>query len=52
MTQTLTEGTSATYTNILEIDSGPYGVIGTYNCSIANSIGSDDESITIQGQSL
>ena len=38
------------YINTLQIRTGPYGVTGSYNCSVANLLGSDTETITVKGK--
>ena len=50
-TQILHDGTTSTYSNLLMVDSGPIGVIGTYLCRVSNDISQDTEAtITLMGE--
>jgi hypothetical protein len=40
MTQLLHSGTSSTYFNLLEVNAGPYAVVGNYSCEVSNRLGS------------
>lgn len=50
MTQLLQSGTTSTYFNLLEVNSGPYAITGEYSCEVSNSLGSDTRNTTIKGQ--
>ena len=50
--QILRDGSAATYDTLLNIDTTPDQLIGTYTCGVLNSAGqSNVESVTIQGMS-
>ena len=51
MTQILRDGSSSTYDNFLTILSSPSDLLGTYRCTVVNSLGSSNYPITIQGLS-
>ena len=52
MTQILQNGASSTYYNLLQIQSGPYGIIGDYACEVSNSIGTSTRNISIEGTGI
>lgn len=49
--QVLLDGSESTYSNFLEVDLGPPGLIGEYTCIVSNLIGTTSSSVTIQGKS-
>ena len=49
MTQRLHYGITATYYNYLEVNTGPYAVIGAYSCEVSNIFGSDRRNMTFEG---
>ena len=49
MSQILDNGATSTYFNLLEINSGPYGIIGEYSCMVSNALGSDTRNVSIRG---
>ena len=50
MTQTLQDGVTATYKNILVVSGTPSALLGVYSCSILNEIGTATRNITINGE--
>ena len=49
-TQTVTDRVSSTYENVLMIDDDYVNIIGTYSCTVGNSIGtSHPENMTLKG---
>ena len=52
MTQILQDGSSSTYDNLLTILSSPTDLLGTYRCTVVNSLGSSNYPITIQGMPI
>ena len=49
-TQIMVDGSSATYYNLLTVNSEPQDLLGTYGCSVLNTIGvSNVETISIEG---
>ena len=50
MTQTLQDGVTATYKNILAVSGTPSALLGVYSCSILNEIGTATRNITINGK--
>ena len=50
MTQTLQDGVTATYENILVVSGTPSALLGVYLCSILNEIGTVTRNITINGE--
>lgn len=49
MTQVLYSGTTSTYFNMLEVNTGPYAVTGDYSCEVSNSLGSTTRNVTFRG---
>ena len=49
MSQILQNGATATYFNLLEVNSGPYAITGEYSCLVSNTLGSDIRNTTIEG---
>ena len=49
MTQILYSGITATYFNLLEVNAGPYAVIGDYSCEVSNSLGRIRRNATFGG---
>ena len=50
MIQTLKDGVTATYENILVVSGTPSALLGVYSCSILNEIGTATRNITINGE--
>ena len=50
MIQTLQDGVTATYNNILVVSGTPSALLGVYSCSILNEIGTATRNITINGK--
>ena len=50
MSQVLANGATSTYYNLLEINSGPYGITGEYTCVVSNILGSDTRNVSIEGE--
>ena len=50
MIQTLQDGVTATYNNILVVSGTPSALLGVYSCSILNEIGTATRNITINGE--
>ena len=50
MIQTLQDGVTATYENILVVSGTPSALLGVYSCSILNEIGTATRNITINGE--
>ena len=48
--QVLLDGSESTYSNLLEVDLGPPGILGEYTCITSNLNGAVSESIIIQGK--
>jgi hypothetical protein len=49
MSQILQNGATATYFNLLEVNSGPYAITGEYSCQVSNTLGTDIRNTTIEG---
>lgn len=49
MTQTLHNGFAATYMNYLEVNAGPYAVVGNYSCTVSNILGYDTQNVIYEG---
>ena len=49
LTQTVTNRTTSTYSNVLTIHMGP-SVVGTYICNVSNELGSDSEEVVTLGE--
>ena len=49
MSQILQNGATATYFNLLEVNSGPYAITGEYSCLVSNTLGTDTRNTTIEG---
>ena len=49
LTQTVTNRTTSTYSNVLTIHMGA-SVVGTYICNVSNELGSDSEEVVILGE--
>lgn len=50
MTQVLYSGTSSTYFNLLEVNTGPYAVTGHYSCEVSNLLGNTIRNATFRGK--
>ena len=50
MIQTLKDGVTATYENILVVSGTPSALLGVYSCSILNEIRTATRNITINGE--
>ena len=46
----LADRRSATYIHTLQIETGPYNIVGSYRCSVENLAGSNANNITIEGK--
>ena len=49
MSQLLTDGTTATYSNLLSFDALPSMVVGLYSCTVDNDFGAATQTITFTG---
>ena len=49
MEQLMQHGPTATYVNLLSVNMGPYGVLGTYTCNVSNILGSTATNISFGG---
>ena len=49
MEQRMQHGPTATYVNLLSVNTGPYGVLGTYICNVSNILGSTVANISFEG---
>ena len=49
ISQTLQNGATSTYFNLLKVNSGPYAITGEYSCEVSNSLGTDARNVTIRG---
>ena len=48
LTQTVTDRTTSTYSNVLTVSEGaPGGVAGTYTCTVTNELGSDFSDVAV-----
>ena len=51
LTQTITNRTNSTYSNVLTVSEGvPGGVAGTYTCTVSNELGSNSEEVEAVGE--
>lgn len=47
-TQTLRDGVSATYDNLLSVTAIPSELVGVYSCIVQDSLGRNSQTVTIQ----
>ena len=53
LTQTITDRASSTYSNELTVsETAPSGVVGTYNCTVTNDLGSDSSEVVVVGKDI
>ena len=50
LSQSITNRTSSTYSNVLTVSESAPGVAGTYNCNVTNDLGSDSETVVAVGE--
>ena len=50
LSQSITNRTSSTYSNVLTVSESAPGVAGTYNCNVTNDLGSDSEAVVAVGE--